>query len=553
MTFQLILLAIFLAVMAVWFTAEGIRGKKKKIRQLKSQFGKVPSGDYRRAGTSHYWEGWRALCSEQGLVDERTWDDLEMEDLFDRINACRTLVGEGYLYALLHRRLGAEEQQEQEELLSQLEDEPFRLQVQTELLRLGKRTGIDLPSLLYDPESYALEGERGLTLFALLPLASLPLFPFFPSAGAALLLGALGHNIWRYLKIQKKLEGRLETISYQLAVFALARRLQKLFRTRCPQRAAKLGQLAALSDQIGKTMVLLSPSPQSNGYLLVQMLGILTLFPILQYRRAVRIFDAERAKTQALFEQIGEIDAAQAILSYRHSLPLWTTPVFEEKLSIRAESLLHPLLTESDCVPNDAQIEANWLLTGSNASGKSTFIKAVALNAILAQSIHTCTASRFVLCRAAVVTSMAARDDLSAGESYFVAEIKSMRRVVALAGGAMPFYCFIDEVLKGTNTAERVAASCAVLRYLCRPGCLCVAATHDLELTELLGDRYENRHFSEQVGEQGVTFDYKLKEGPCRTTNAIRLLGYYDFPPVVVAEAKNWMKRRTAPESGREE
>ena len=62
MTFQLILLAIFLAVMAVWFTAEGIRGKKKKIRQLKSQFGKVPSGDYRRAGTSHYWEGWRALC-----------------------------------------------------------------------------------------------------------------------------------------------------------------------------------------------------------------------------------------------------------------------------------------------------------------------------------------------------------------------------------------------------------------------------------------------------------------------------------------------------------
>ena len=78
-------------------------------------------------------------------MDERTWDDLEMEDLFDRINACRTLVGEGYLYALLHRRLGAEEQQEQEELLSQLEDEPFRLQVQTELLRLGKRTGIDLP------------------------------------------------------------------------------------------------------------------------------------------------------------------------------------------------------------------------------------------------------------------------------------------------------------------------------------------------------------------------------------------------------------------------
>ena len=90
---------------------------------------------------------------------------------------------------------------------------------------------------------------------------------------------------------------------------------------------------------------------------------------------------------------------------------------------------------------------------------------------------------------------MAARDDLAAGESYFVAEIKSMRRVVALVGGPLPFYCFIDEVLKGTNTAERIAASCAVLRYLCRPGCLCVAATHDLELTELLAGLYEKPAF----------------------------------------------------------
>ena len=182
----------------------------------------------------------------------------------------------------------------------------------------------------------------------------------------------------------------METISYQLAVFALARRLQKLFRTRCPQRAAKLGQLAALSDQIGKTMVLLSPVAAVQRVSARADARDTDPFPDFAVPQSGADFDAERAKTQALFEQIGEIDAAQAILSYRHSLPLWTTPVFEEKLSIRAESLLHPLLTESDCVPNDAQIEANWLLTGSNASGKSTFIKAVALNAILAQSIHTC-------------------------------------------------------------------------------------------------------------------------------------------------------------------
>lgn len=542
MEFQLALLGVFFLVMLLWFAAERRRSEKKRILQLKSRFGAVPRGDYRRAGIDHYWEGWHRLHPEPGLVDGRTWEDLEMEELFDRVNACCSLIGEGYLYALLHRRLSEEQQQAQEQLIAQLEEEPLRLQVQTELLRLGKRTGIDLPALLFEPETFALEGERYLALFALLPLASLPIFPFFPAAGTAVLIAALGHNVWRYLRIQKKLEGRLETISYQLAAFSTARRLQKLFGARCPERAAELGRLAGLSDKIGKTVVLLAPSPQSNGYLLVQLLGMLTLFPILQYRRTVRAFEAVRQGTQALFAQIGEIDAAQAILSYRCSLPCWTTPVFSEELSLCVEGLLHPLLTETDCVPNDAQIRRRWLLTGSNASGKSTFIKAVALNAILAQNIHTCTASRFALRRAAVVTSMAVRDDLSAGESYFVAEIKSMHRAVKLARGPLPFYCFIDEVLKGTNTAERIAASCAVLRYLAAPGCLCVAATHDLELTELLGDLYENRHFSEQVTEQGVTFDYKLKEGPCRTTNAIRLLGYYGFPRELVEEAQRRSK-----------
>nr|WP_243165957.1 hypothetical protein [Anaerofilum hominis] len=201
--------------------------------------------------------------------------------------------------------------------------------------------------------------------------------------------------------------------------------------------------------------------------------------------------------------------------------------------------MLHPLLTEEENgVPNDLDLAANWLLTGSNASGKSTFIKAVAINNILAQSIGTCTAEQYELKRAPVVTSMAVRDDLAAGESYFVAEIRSMRRLVELLESGTSFYCFVDEVLKGTNTTERIASSCAVLRYLCAPGCLCIAATHDLELTQLLAGEYENHHFSEQVSRQGVCFDYRLKDGPCRTRNAIRLLEQYQFPAAIVAEAQ---------------
>ena len=543
MLFQIALLGILFLAMLIWFAFERRREQKKRVLQLQRQMGAVPHSEYKRAGLPRYWERWSRQNPDPGLVDERTWDDLEMEELFDRVNACRSLIGEEYLYALLHWRLNEEQQRSQEELIEALKDEPFRLKIQLELMRLGKRTGIDPSALLFEPESFELEGERFLLPFALLPFISLPLLFVLPSVGAVLLPASLIHNVWRYLRIQKRLEGRLETISYQLAVFSAAQRLHRLMRERLPRQAESLEQLSGISRRIGKTVVLLAPSPQSNEYMLVQLIGMLTLFPILRYRSAVRVFCAAREQTQELFEQIGQIDAAQAILSYRCSLPVWTKPEFGSLLSIRAKGLLHPLLTETDCVPNDAAIEHSWLLTGSNASGKSTFIKAVALNAIMAQNINTCTADSFALCRAIVITSMAARDDLSAGESYFVAEIKSMRRVVALADGQSPFYCFIDEVLKGTNTNERIAASCAVLRYLHRPGCLCIAATHDLELTDLLKMQYENRHFSEQVGERGVTFDYKLKDGPCRTTNAIRLLGYYDFPVALVEDAQAGMRR----------
>lgn len=95
-----------------------------------------------------------------------------------------------------------------------------------------------------------------------------------------------------------------------------------------------------------------------------------------------------------------------------------------------------------------------------------------------------------------------------------MAELKSLRRLLACAQTGTPCLCFIDEILKGTNTVERIAASAAVLRHLAGCRCLCFVATHDRELTEMLAGLYENRHFSEQVGPEGVTFDYLLRRVP---------------------------------------
>ena len=181
------------------------------------------------------------------------------------------------------------------------------------------------------------------------------------------------------------------------------------------------------------------------------------------------------------------------------------------------------------------------LLTGSNASGKSTFLKAVAINALLAQTIHTVCASSYQANFFRVYSSMALRDSLQEGESYFIVEIKSLKRIFDAAqddGTKAPVLCTIDEVLRGTNTAERIAASTELLKALSKKPVLCFAATHDLELTSLLKEEYDNYHFKEMIDGKEIVFPYKLTQGPAKGRNAIKLMGALGFDQEIVNKAE---------------
>ena len=127
---------------------------------------------------------------------------------------------------------------------------------------------------------------------------------------------------------------------------------------------------------------------------------------------------------------------------------------------------------------------------------------------------------------------MALTDNILGNESYFIVEIKSLKRILDAVDdhqGAVPVMCFIDEVLRGTNTKERIAASSQILRNLSGRNALCLAATHDIELTSLLSDNMDNYHFEEYVKGNDVNFDYKIKKGPAMTHNAIKLMQSYGF------------------------
>ena len=122
-------------------------------------------------------------------------------------------------------------------------------------------------------------------------------------------------------------------------------------------------------------------------------------------------------------------------------------------------------------------------------------------------------------------------------------EIKSLKRILDAVSGETPVLCFVDEVLRGTNTVERISASSKILESMAGKNVLCFAATHDIELTSLLEGLYANYHFEEQVEEGDVSFSYRLEEGRAGSRNAIRLLGIMGYDERIIQDAEEMAER----------
>ena len=259
---------------------------------------------------------------------------------------------------------------------------------------------------------------------------------------------------------------------------------------------------------------------------------------LIQFGTLVRELKENMDAFESLTENIGRLESAVAIASFREMMEEWSVPELERTSSVylRTENVYHPMIDEP--VKNSISVERGVLLTGSNASGKSTFLKTIAINALLAQTIHTVLADSWKSNFCQIYSSMALRDDLMSQESYYIVEIKALKRIMdAAAVRTTPLLCFVDEVLRGTNTVERIAASVQILQQLSQKGIRCFAATHDIELTHLLEHCYDNFHFEEEVKDGDVLFSYHLLKGRAHTRNAIKLLEIIGFSKEIIQRA----------------
>ena len=145
------------------------------------------------------------------------------------------------------------------------------------------------------------------------------------------------------------------------------------------------------------------------------------------------------------------------------------------------------------------------------------FLKTIAINTILAQTVHTCIAKDYCGSFMKVLTSMALRDNLAGGESYYMVEIRSLKRILEECEKPEPVLCIVDEVLRGTNTIERIAASSQILHSLAKPKVLAMAATHDIELSYVLEKEYDNYHLRKRFRKMMWYLTIKLRTGRAMT------------------------------------
>jgi len=230
-----------------------------------------------------------------------------------------------------------------------------------------------------------------------------------------------------------------------------------------------------------------------------------------------------------------EFEALQAIATYAHEHPADVFPEFIAATSFAAESIGHPLLSTETCVPNDVLFDAQtrfWIISGSNMAGKSTIMRSIGTNIVLAHAGAPVRAASMTLAPFHVCASISTADSLLEGKSRFMAEVERIRDTLT-AAATSPVLFLIDEIFSGTNSHDRRIAAESVIRALIATGAVGALSTHDLALTEIAplpGLMGENVHMCSRSDEDALDFDYRVKPGVNRQSNALAIVRLAGIP-----------------------
>lgn len=485
--------------------------------------------------------------NEKNIIDDITWNDLNMDDIFKKINNTQSTAGQEVLYYMLRTPVYSQAVLTKRDKVIEFfkKNEKERYDIQFILGKLGKSNELYITNCLFNKEDNSRSNLLKFTLLSWIPAISLLLLFIHPMF-LILTVGCVVLNV--FISQRNKVENYdANGFSYMISLVNAANKIKEKNIFEIDENIDSIdASLKKLKNIKRKSVGIQEKSIMSDMDVFAEYANLIFLREIITYEKVKNTIIKNKKELKNVYEYVGTIDSLIAIASFRESLDFYTKPCLKisekrEDNNIEFKDIYHPLVKEP--VLNNGNFSKGVLITGSNASGKSTFIKTIAINAIMAQTIYTCFAKEYKTSYFNIYTSMALKDDIHSSESYYIVEIKSLKRILDQVQNNIPCLCFVDEILRGTNTVERIASSCEVLKNIGNENALCFAATHDVELTYMLDDIFENYHFEETITDNDIKFDYKIHRGRAQTRNAIKLLEFMGYDKKLVENANYRAKK----------
>jgi hypothetical protein len=459
--------------------------------------------------------------------------------LFDLVSAVRTKAGEDTLAAWLLAPATPQEATARQEAVAELRS---RLDLREDLSLLGEDASSELdidvtkvwassppihfhPMLRWSALLFAVAGVAGIIAFF---AQVLPLWP---------VLGILlcDFSLMYYLR------PRIERVNQVIDTAAHSLRIVSLLLERLERERFESSKLRGLSADLHVEDLPASKRIahlehwidwlDSSDHILARVIR-----PILLWREQIAMaVEAWRQRNGALavrwIKCMAEFEALSSFAGLAFERPDWCFPAFDDsRVHFVAQDLRHPLLSPVTCVPNDVAFRDGLqllIVSGSNMSGKSTLLRSIGLNTVLAWAGAPVAARRLELSPLHVASSMRVVDSLQDSRSRFYAEITRIRQIFNLLKKERTVLFLLDELLSGTNSHDRLLGATGIVRNLVQSGAIGLLTTHDLALAELernLGARARNVHFDDQMIGDQIEFDYKLKPGVVTRSNAIELM-----------------------------
>nr|WP_321453316.1 hypothetical protein [uncultured Carboxylicivirga sp.] len=511
--------------------------QKKKIEKLKNSFGNLKNEEFNFDLIKLYFKNKKSNSTDKTLSD-RTCNDLDFDELFMFTDRTSSKPGQQFLYNQLRNIPTIHRFEQDEKIITQLIQEHSIFHIQYLLSKLNNDDAYYIASLFQEKQPEAPTWFKLARFSPFLVIASLILFPYVPQF-LLVLMGLIVFNLIIHYWNKKNLIHYTASIPQLIKLKDCAK---QLFKYHALQSINKdLLQSTKVIDNIKNKMLLFQLEAKVQGEFQALFWFIIELIKILFLLEPIILFSVSKqlkskgSEIEKIFDFVGKTDVLLSVVSLRHGLYSYCLPKISAQAEIEIAEMYHPLIP--DCTPNNLSTHnRSILLTGSNMSGKTTFIRSIGINVLTGLTINTCFAKEAQFSCFSIESAIRISDDLLNSKSYYLEEVQTIHSMIEKSTHGNNLF-LLDEIFKGTNTVERISSGKAVLSYLAKNNNLVFVSTHDIELAELLKDEYELYHFCEWVDNNSIDFDYQLKHGPLKKRNAIRILEMNDYPKSIIEEA----------------